>query len=200
VYLRCRCWGWWRYCAVGMAGRRDRLLVSRRFELWKNWWKRAMLDLARRRLGCLVRFLGRLPGRRWRAKAEGRCLRAFDGAGGGRGRGGGARSGRLGGEVLDPGLVEVLLVWVVFGGVSLFLRDRVTWRGKWRGSKGNRVGRGEKYGRTERRGNESILWRGMTVTSSISQRKAISGGVRPGGRGRAIVGVDSLSCRGCTSL
>jgi len=68
------------------------------------------------------------------------------------------------------------------------------------GSKGNRVARGEKYGRTERRGNESILWRGMAVTSSISQRKAISGGVRPGGRGRAIVGVDSLSCRGCTSL
>ena len=33
----------------------------------------------------------------------------------------------------------------------------------------------------------------MTVTSSISQRKAISGGVRPGGRGRAIVNMDSLS-------
>ena len=42
-------------------------------------------------------------------------------------------------------------------------------------------------GRTERSRRESILWRGMTVTSSISQRKAISGGVRPGGRGRAIV-------------
>jgi len=69
-----------------------------------------MLDLARRRLGCPVRFLGRLPGRRWRARGEGRCLRAFGGAEGGRGRGGGARSGRLGGGVLGPGLVEVLLV------------------------------------------------------------------------------------------
>lgn len=29
--------------------------------------------------------------------------------------------------------------------------------------------------------------RGMTVTSSISQRKAVSGGVRPTGRGSAIV-------------
>lgn len=33
----------------------------------------------------------------------------------------------------------------------------------------------------------SSLWRGMTVTSSISHRNAISGGVSPGGRGNAIV-------------
>ena len=33
----------------------------------------------------------------------------------------------------------------------------------------------------------SSRWRGMIVTSSISQRKAVSGGVRPEGRGRAIV-------------
>lgn len=42
-------------------------------------------------------------------------------------------------------------------------------------------------GRTERRVKLSRRWRGMTVTSSISARKADSGGVRPGGRGRAIV-------------
>jgi hypothetical protein len=34
--------------------------------------------------------------------------------------------------------------------------------------------------------SESRRWRGMTVTSSISQRKPTSLGVRPGGRGRAI--------------
>ena len=32
----------------------------------------------------------------------------------------------------------------------------------------------------------SSRWRGITVTSSISQRKAVSGGVRPEGRGSAI--------------
>lgn len=33
----------------------------------------------------------------------------------------------------------------------------------------------------------SSFWRGMTVTISISQRKATSAGARPGGRGNAIV-------------
>ena len=33
----------------------------------------------------------------------------------------------------------------------------------------------------------SRRWRGTIVTSSISQRKAVSGGVRPGGRGWAMV-------------
>lgn len=37
----------------------------------------------------------------------------------------------------------------------------------------------------------SSLWRGTTVTSSISQRKATSEGVRPAGKGRAIGGVGS---------
>jgi hypothetical protein len=40
--------------------------------------------------------------------------------------------------------------------------------------------------------NKSILssrWRGTTVTSSISARKATSAWVRPGGRGSAIVGL-----------
>jgi hypothetical protein len=35
--------------------------------------------------------------------------------------------------------------------------------------------------------NPSSFWRGTMVTSSISQMKAISGGVSPGGRGNAIV-------------
>jgi len=34
--------------------------------------------------------------------------------------------------------------------------------------------------------------RGMTVTISISQRKAISGGVKPGGNGKAIQTVNVL--------
>ena len=33
----------------------------------------------------------------------------------------------------------------------------------------------------------SSRWRGITVTSSISHRNAVSGGVKPGGNGRAIV-------------
>jgi len=33
----------------------------------------------------------------------------------------------------------------------------------------------------------SSLWRGITVTNSISQRKATSDGVKPGGRGSAMV-------------
>jgi L-fucose isomerase-like protein len=33
----------------------------------------------------------------------------------------------------------------------------------------------------------SSFWRGMTVTISISQRKATSAGARPSGRGNAIV-------------
>ena len=37
-----------------------------------------------------------------------------------------------------------------------------------------------------RRGKLSRRWRGMTVTSSISQRKATSAGVRPCGSGEAI--------------
>jgi hypothetical protein len=41
--------------------------------------------------------------------------------------------------------------------------------------------------RTDRSWRESNLCRGITVTSSISQRKAISGGVRPGGSGRAMM-------------
>lgn len=42
-------------------------------------------------------------------------------------------------------------------------------------------------GLTPRRWSASSRWRGTTVTSSISQRKAISGGVRPEGRGSAMV-------------
>jgi hypothetical protein len=40
---------------------------------------------------------------------------------------------------------------------------------------------------TPRSSSPSSLWRGMTVTSSISHKKAISGGVSPGGRGNAMV-------------
>lgn len=39
---------------------------------------------------------------------------------------------------------------------------------------------------TPRSSSPSSLWRGITVTSSISHRKAISGGVSPGGRGSAM--------------
>lgn len=41
---------------------------------------------------------------------------------------------------------------------------------------------------TPNRSMLSSLWRGTTVTSSISQRKATSEGMRPVGRGRAIGG------------
>lgn len=37
------------------------------------------------------------------------------------------------------------------------------------------------------------LWRGMTVTNSISQRNAISGGVRLGPSGCAILALSGLS-------
>jgi len=40
---------------------------------------------------------------------------------------------------------------------------------------------------TPRSSSPSSLCRGMTVTSSISQRNAISGGVSPGGRGNAML-------------
>lgn len=40
---------------------------------------------------------------------------------------------------------------------------------------------------TPRSSRPSSLWRGMTVTSSISHKNAISGGVKPGGRGNAIM-------------
>ena len=39
---------------------------------------------------------------------------------------------------------------------------------------------------TPSRLSPSRRWRGMTVTISISQRKAISGGVRPGGKVEAM--------------
>jgi hypothetical protein len=39
---------------------------------------------------------------------------------------------------------------------------------------------------TPNRSSLSSRWRGMTVTISISQRKATSEGVKPGGSGRAI--------------
>jgi hypothetical protein len=35
--------------------------------------------------------------------------------------------------------------------------------------------------------SRSSRWRGITVTSSISHRNAISGGVSPGGRGNAMI-------------
>lgn len=41
--------------------------------------------------------------------------------------------------------------------------------------------------RTPRSSRPSSLWRGMMVTSSISHRNAISGGVSPGGRGNAML-------------
>lgn len=40
---------------------------------------------------------------------------------------------------------------------------------------------------TPSRFSPSSLWRGMTVTISISHRKAVSGGVNPEGNGRAMV-------------
>jgi hypothetical protein len=40
---------------------------------------------------------------------------------------------------------------------------------------------------TPNRSRDSSRWRGKTVTSSISQRKATSAGVKPRGRGRAIL-------------
>jgi len=40
---------------------------------------------------------------------------------------------------------------------------------------------------TPSKSSPSSRWRGITVTSSISQRKATSGGVNPGGSGNAIV-------------
>ena len=43
---------------------------------------------------------------------------------------------------------------------------------------------------TPSRLSPSSRWRGMTVTISISQRKAVSKGVRPGGRSKAMVEQD----------
>jgi len=40
---------------------------------------------------------------------------------------------------------------------------------------------------TPSRFSPSSLWRGMTVTISISHRNAVSGGVNPEGNGRAMV-------------
>lgn len=51
-------------------------------------------------------------------------------------------------------------------------------------------GRDEGYGMaalTPSSSRRSKRWRGTMVTISISQRKAISGGVRPEGRGKAIL-------------
>jgi hypothetical protein len=42
-------------------------------------------------------------------------------------------------------------------------------------------------GHTPSNSRLSSFWRGITVTISISQRKATSAGVRPGGRGNAMV-------------
>lgn len=51
--------------------------------------------------------------------------------------------------------------------------------------------------RTPRSSSPSSLWRGMIVMSSISHRKAISGGVSPGGRGNAMLRrvTCTLDCR-----
>ena len=51
----------------------------------------------------------------------------------------------------------------------------------------SREGRRDQDALTERRSMLSNLCLGTTVTSSISQRKATSEGVRPGGRGRAML-------------
>lgn len=49
---------------------------------------------------------------------------------------------------------------------------------------------------TERRLRLSSLCRGITVTNSISHKKATSGGVSPGGSGSAIVVMNSGDDRG----
>lgn len=64
---------------------------------------------------------------------------------------------------------------------------------------GWRRGRAQEQGwyHTPRRDRPGSRWRAIMVTSSISQRKAVSGGVRPGGRGRAMVGeVGGWACGG----
>ena len=48
---------------------------------------------------------------------------------------------------------------------------------------------------TPSKSSPSSRWRGITVTSSISQRKATSGGVNPGGSGNAIVLRPLVECR-----
>lgn len=63
---------------------------------------------------------------------------------------------------------------------------------RWDGALEIRVNycRGEWCGvavRTPKRSRLSSRWRGMMETSSISHKNATSGGVRPGGRGNAMV-------------
>lgn len=60
-------------------------------------------------------------------------------------------------------------------GIYAFVIERLLCRG---------LGR---FSLTPSSSSPSSLWRGITVTSSISQRKPTSLGVRPGGSGRAIV-------------
>ena len=68
----------------------------------------------------------------------------------------------------------------------------LNWRG--RGSGSGSAKRGWWGQHTESKLRLSSLWRGITLTVSISQRNATSAGVRPGGRGSAmmdcITGVD----------
>jgi hypothetical protein len=52
-------------------------------------------------------------------------------------------------------------------------------------------------GRTVRRETDSRRWRGITVTISISQTKAISAGVKPSGRGNAMVSMVGAASGGC---
>lgn len=59
---------------------------------------------------------------------------------------------------------------------------------EWRGAGG---------AHTPRSSRLSSLWRGMTVTSSISHRNAISGGVSPGGRGNAMIATRSNVISNC---
>lgn len=50
---------------------------------------------------------------------------------------------------------------------------------------------------TERSSMLSSRWRGTTVTSSISHKNATSEGIKPGGRGKAMLGVCGVGrCRG----
>jgi hypothetical protein len=52
---------------------------------------------------------------------------------------------------------------------------------------------------TPNNSSPSSLWRGITVTSSISHRNAISGGVSPGGRGNAMLATRCREGFGCIS-
>lgn len=53
---------------------------------------------------------------------------------------------------------------------------------------------------TPSRLSPSSRWRGMTVTISISQRKAVSEGVRPGGSSKAMVEQDIIRFGYCELL